>query len=237
MTELLQNALENVYRTFSYVSAPKQFDVSPFREADAYLDMLHTPLRILDGKQLGPYAGRAITTVGSEQDYLYFLPRILELATIEPVWLGFEPPVIAQRIKLAGWERWPDERRDAVASVFTATFHCLLERPLDESGDPEDWLCGLATLDAQTDQALRLWRESASLSAMLHLAKWISREPPEPVRDILVDTFWDAVSEQRRTTVINWLSNQTTRQQLEAALVEASSDDGWIIERALRAFE
>ena len=63
-------------------------EASPLRDAREILMVLSAvPLRELTGEQVGPYSGWAMTTVGNERDYRHFLPRILELAVVDPVWL------------------------------------------------------------------------------------------------------------------------------------------------------
>ncbi len=48
--------------------------------------LLSTPLREITGGELSSYSSSAFLTVGREADYLYFLPRIVEIGFTEAGW-------------------------------------------------------------------------------------------------------------------------------------------------------
>src|SRR5690348_4317961 len=111
----LSEAIEGAYAKFAAYGRPSKLETSPLRDPKAILATLTgAPLRELTGKQIGPYAGWALTTVGSVQDYKHFLPRILEQAVLAPEWMGTQPQVIAARLKRALWRGWPVSEQAAV---------------------------------------------------------------------------------------------------------------------------
>src|SRR5690348_5088149 len=98
---VLRDAIEQYYAAFAAKPRPQKLEASPLRDPGAILATLTAaPLRELTGEQIRPYSGWAMTTVGTDRDYRDFLPRIFELAVIDPVWLGAEPPIMASRLNM-----------------------------------------------------------------------------------------------------------------------------------------
>jgi hypothetical protein len=227
------DALERTYLAFSMIPRPNQLDASPLRNGKEILRTLcSAPLRQLTGEQIGPFSGWAITTVGTERDYKHFLPRILDFAVHEPVWLGTEPAIVASKLKLANWDGWTIEQRDAVLCVFETAFVWTAGEHPDETEAAEGWLCGLACLDQDIMRFLDVWRQLDTTNAMLQHACAISS---------LVASFtdrgcfWDEVSDELRSTVMVWLKSQSTHDLLVSALDMVTPDDKWHIEVALKA--
>ncbi|WP_353543535.1 hypothetical protein, partial [Deinococcus xinjiangensis] len=72
-------ALENVYAAFASVPRPKKIEGCPCCTTPERLAALTAgPLRSLDEELLSWYGFKSMTTIGDEQDYLYFIPRLLE---------------------------------------------------------------------------------------------------------------------------------------------------------------
>src|SRR5688572_8968035 len=111
---ILQAAVEQAYATFGGLPCPVELDASPKHEAAQIKVLVSTALRQLTDDAIGAYAGSAIWTIGGSRDYAYFLPRILELAVSDPVWVGVEPAVIAKKLHLAEWRKWRDVQQEAV---------------------------------------------------------------------------------------------------------------------------
>lgn len=75
-------ALEQVYRRFARYRLRQPLEACPCCITPAENALLWTvPLRQLSEEQLRRYAFKAITTWGSAEDFRYFLPRLLHLAS------------------------------------------------------------------------------------------------------------------------------------------------------------
>jgi hypothetical protein len=234
--EALRTALDQVYEAFDSVPCPTHWNAAPERNGDALLRVLtSSPLRVLTGKQIGPYAGWAMTTVGSGNDYQYFLPRILEVAIDDPSWMGTMPQVIASRLKMAAWTEWPRIQRDAVFSVFNEAFQWSVQRHTDVTHAAPDWLCGLASLGGSIEPQLATWRHSSLPNAALQLACFVTTTKTE-----IADgdrSFWNDVAPSITGAVRSWLMSNATRTQLISSLGQVSKDDGWMIENALKLLQ
>lgn len=129
----LAAAVERAYLAFEDVWRPRRIEASPYQDPAAVGALIAVPLRDLTDEQIGAYAGSAMLTIGSGEDYNYFIPRILELAIHAPFWMGTEPERLAERLEMAGWRSWPAAQRAAIIDVFE------LAHALSEQEDNEEW--------------------------------------------------------------------------------------------------
>lgn len=169
----LTAALDGAYAAFAGYPRPLKMDASPTRDPSKIVATLSSvPLRELSGEQIGPYAGWALTTVGSVPDYKHFLPRILEQAVRAPQWMGTDPRVIAARLKRAEWHNWPASERAAIRALFGCAWdQSSLEHPDLSGADASSWLCAHAALGEEIQPMLAHWIQGARDGAVLQIAK------------------------------------------------------------------
>ena len=136
----LAAAMERAYQAFEDVWRPRWIEHSPYKDPATVAPLTTVPLRELTDAQIGAYAGSAMLTIGSEEDYNYFVPRLLELAIHAPLWIGTEPERLAERLEMAGWRAWPAAQRAAIIDVFE------LAHALSEHEDNEEWGNALVSL-------------------------------------------------------------------------------------------
>jgi hypothetical protein len=127
-------AIEDVYKAFSDVEKPPFVDgCMCCMTADEYETLTAKPLRELTAGELDKYAGSVMLTMGSEDDYPYFLPRILELSVEEgPGWTT-DIEITAEKLRMAGFERCSDERQTAVKNLWLA----VIREKSSPDNDPE----------------------------------------------------------------------------------------------------
>jgi hypothetical protein len=223
----LRAALEQCYEAFASVPRPQKLEASPLRDADEILATLTAaPLRQLTGEEIGPYSGWAITTVGSERDYRHFLPRILELAVTDPVWLGAEPPIIASKLISAGWKSWPREQHQAVLQFFHAAFEAAIEMHPEEALSADIWLCGLVHLGEPPAPLMERWCSSVAQNAALQMANFIKSEAKDLVRPGAVGgPFWEGADENAKIEIGEWLKSLRVKGFLNNAAGQVSEED------------
>jgi hypothetical protein len=150
---LLDSAIENVYRAFSDVAKPVFVDGCPCcMTANEYETLTGKPLRELDPSELNKYGSAAMLTMGSEQDYQYFLPRILELTVEDDVEWTADLETTANKMHLAGYSGWTAEKRLALEHLWLTVIREFAAKSKD---DPE--MLGFASWDIQT------WMGAATL--------------------------------------------------------------------------
>jgi hypothetical protein len=141
----LNAAIEAVYDAFSDVEKPSVVDGCPCcMTADEYKTLTAKPLRGLSSAELTQYASDVMLTMGSEDDYQYFLPRILEL-TIEddPEWIT-SVEITANKLQMAGFRRWNAKKQASINDLWLAVIRDIATT----ESDPE--LLGLRAFDIDT---------------------------------------------------------------------------------------
>lgn len=147
--ERTRAAIETVYRRFA-APAPRAIEGCPCCISKRGVDvLLATPLRELTGQALWSYVSGVFYTVGSERDFRYFLPRILDVAINDPgASEGNE--VALGKIGLAGWQSWRADERAAIEDLVDVWIERALARDLAEAAqgwvgwETELVLCGAA---------------------------------------------------------------------------------------------
>jgi hypothetical protein len=145
----VQLALSSIYCLFA-APTPPVIEGCPCcigtRGVDA---LLNTPLRELTGQALWRYATGAFLTIGSERDFRFFLPRILELAFCEPD-TSPDVEIVLGKLRLAHWTTWLPHERRAIEELVDLWFDHALARDLfyaDQGfvgSDAESVLCAAA---------------------------------------------------------------------------------------------
>src|SRR5262245_26685041 len=98
MRPTLRQAIEGVYTAFLDVPRPTSVDGCPCCIGQKGISiLLSKPLRELSPDDLTHYAASAFLTVGAVEDYLYFLPRILEILATQHDWWP-DPEVVTLAI-------------------------------------------------------------------------------------------------------------------------------------------
>jgi hypothetical protein len=69
---------------------------------------------------------KAMTTVGTEREFRWFLPRLVEVLADDPGGIADES-VLVGKLEYAGWSAWPDEERDAVRRAFVALWRLWID--------------------------------------------------------------------------------------------------------------
>jgi hypothetical protein len=190
--------VENLYRAFAAVPRPRHIDGCPCcidrKEVGV---LLSKPLRSVTPEELSAYAASAFLTVGDAADYLYFLPRILEVTATEPSWWP-DPEVTGRAIRAANPETWSAARLSALTGFLEAVVEAAVR-----DGDYfrlDSWVCaiGRAGLDVRPSLGLIGQSPAAVLGYFEVNAEGLPRgrlanafwELPCPAHDAVVDWFF-----------------------------------------------
>ena len=140
----LEVAIERLYSAFEDVPIPRHVEGCPCCIADKYIPLLlAAPLRTIAPPELASYASSALLTVGDVSDYLYFLPRILEISAIDASWWP-DIEVTAKAISSADFGSWPIQRREALEFFL----HEVVDWAIVSGAywRLDSWLCAIARL-------------------------------------------------------------------------------------------
>jgi len=137
VTHELQSALADLYEVFS-TPRPRAVEGCDHCDHD-FSEILSTDLRSISEDALFKYAGAVFYTCGSDSDFRYFLPRMIELCFTG---FGFQyPQVVLGKLPLAKWATWPLHERKSIIAVVEAALadQCMQAEPSGLSID--DTLC------------------------------------------------------------------------------------------------
>jgi hypothetical protein len=161
----LPRAIEALYAAFADTPKPARIDACPCCNDQSRIDALLTvPLRSIEPNELTQYAAHTFGTVGSVDDYPYFLPRILEVAVTEVGWWP-DVAMVARAISETQPRSWPVARQLALWQFLDSVFQHLISTHAWYLLD--DWLCAISILDR--DMAPILKQLEAHPEAMLEL--------------------------------------------------------------------
>lgn len=138
----LRAAIAAMYEASATLPHPVKIETCPccLDEAEA-AELLALDRRTATGSQLSNYAFNVLSTVGSELDFRYYLPRILELAVAEDfTWP--DPEVICGKLQDGAWRRWPPVEVAALEQFIAAMFASLGAIEYGEF-TIDGWLCAL----------------------------------------------------------------------------------------------
>ena len=154
--------------------------------------MLVRPLRELTSVEIQPYAESVLLTVGTEADYMYYLPRIWEVSLEEWARWYPNPPVVFGRLRKVDWRSWDRAKVSAIDDLLQAIF----ERNVVNAEDGrmvDSWLCALACCVSDEVFVGMLSELDRSPGPLLHL-----RAHTDPKsRGVRLGAFWDDVPERR----------------------------------------
>ena len=170
----LRETLEEIYREFA-TPTPSVIEGCTCCIATRGVDvLLSTPLREITGQQIWRYVSGAFLTIGSENDFRYLLPRILEISVIDPGNAN-DPEIVIGKLGLAGWREWTATEQRTIEKFLDAWFYASLGNDLDNakhgwtSWETESVLCG----SARAGLALKRWtgalREPSSAPVLADL--------------------------------------------------------------------
>lgn len=145
----VEAAVEAVYRAFA-APVPPAIHGCPCCINERGVDvLLTTPLKALTAQALWSYVSGVFYTVGSERDFKYLLPRILDTAINGPG-TSIDSEIILSKVGLAKWQTWPSAQRQAIEELVDAWFERALAQDLAEMAEgglgwtAESVLCGAA---------------------------------------------------------------------------------------------
>lgn len=141
----LEDAIEDFYRAFVDITAPDYIEACPCcLKADEVGKLLSTPLRELAPDDLGHYAAAAFLTAGDVSDYLYFLPRIIDISIHDDFWWP-SIEVTARAIYTSGLSSWPASPSEALTSLLTAFIKHVIET--EQHSRLDGWICAIGRME------------------------------------------------------------------------------------------
>lgn len=198
-----EQAIDDLHSAFADVPRPPRIVGCPccisVEEAHHLLAM---PLRKISPDELSRYAISALSTVGVVADYLYFLPRILEISATEFFWWP-DVEITGRAIGLTDPGAWPDPRQQALRSFLAAVIDHVIES--GAYGLLDHWLCatGRMTLDVRPYLVQIARHGEAVLGYFTDNANGLPKRK-------LCNHYWELPS-RAHDTIVNWFYSKEIR--------------------------
>ena len=192
------------------------------------------PLRELTAERLARYAFKAMTTWGTERDYKHFLPRIVELATMDVrarSYPGFDCALVLRKIAAAGFAAWPDIERVAIERVVRAWWDEWLHGSKDGI-DLGNFVEGVAALGIGAGWLVTTWSDDRARAATIAIAEYLRAHGawnPHAARDPFADHEPGV-----RDAFTSWLASDDVFERLNAEyFADADAPDAELLAAAI----
>ncbi len=180
----LEQSIENVYTALAEVPKPDSVDgCTCCIDEKELVALLAVPLRNLTPEALANYAASALLTVGDVSDYLYFLPRILEISVRQDDWWP-NIEVTARAISQTEPLRWSPIQQAALNNLFNAVIDWAIE--LNDAHKLDAWLCAIARMSFPLQPFLGQVEKSEIM-----ILSYFERNASCLARNKLCNSFWE----------------------------------------------
>jgi hypothetical protein len=218
----LDRAIEELYQVFSRYGKPRAIEVCPCgcTRTDAIKGLLDKPLVDLSLEDLARYSTHAMTTAGTEADFKYFLPRLLDRITVEQYFYPAE--FVFGKLRYANWSSWPQDEQSTVREFLHALWSRVIhEYPLvlrnPNYSNIIDALSSIGSTGEDLSWYLDLWDEADSQASTLNLAELVLEQAHDLKESGNVKfAFWDKLPKQVEQ-LSAWLKRPVVLHRLRGA--------------------
>jgi hypothetical protein len=204
----LEQSIDRLYTSFADVPKPLRIDGCPCCIEKKNIGvLLSSPLRELTPDDLSAYAASAFLTFGTVADYLYFLPRILEISIrISDWWPDIE--VTGRAIAATEPPSWSRSHYSALLCFLHAVIdwivasgeHCQLD-----GWQLDGWLCAIARMGLDIHPFLG--QVAKSPVAILAYFEVNAKCLPQ---NALCNSFWELPCEGH-DAIVRWFQSEPIR--------------------------
>lgn len=119
MKKHLDNKIGNLYKVFSKYKLKETIESCDCcHTEDEKSILISKPLSSIEESEISNYAFSALLTIGNENDFKYFLPRVFELLSKRELYIGTF--VILQKLDIADWLNWSELEIKAIKDFLFA---------------------------------------------------------------------------------------------------------------------
>ena len=191
--------IADLYRAFANIPRPQQIEGCPCCVDDKEIHTLLTKeLAAITPDEMGSYASSVFLTVGSEEDFPYFLPRILEILSSDFAWWP-DPEVVGRAIGTFGWEKFSPAQKEALSAFCRSVLSVQIYKAELSGGDIDSWLCCFSHFLPAWEECLQ--QVERCQAPLLALYEWHSASLS---RGHLGNGFWD--DSPRKEDFKRWLT-------------------------------
>lgn len=219
MTDRLKISIEKLYDIFAKYQGLSKLEGSPlYDELESWNKQLRSKkLRELSDEDLSLFAGNVILTWGNENDYRFYLPRILELTA--ELKTPYEIWTLYSRLEDANWKTWDVEEQTAINNFTLELWNNLLNDNSEKAEwEFKDYFHSIAYFYPDFSEILRVWETHNSFSAIEHLTNYVFEE-----RQHLFDNKYINSIEKNTKNIEQfktWLTSDSILNKIEKAFYD-----------------
>lgn len=196
----LSSTIDSLYCSFEDVAKPTSVEACPCcMTAEETEILLAKPLRELTSSDLSTYSADALLTVGSVADYVYFLPRILDISINDEMWWP-DIEVSAKKIKTIVETGLSSDKSSAITNFFDAAIEHILQT--ENYHRLDEWVCAIAAAHFDVHSALE--RIEAKSDAVI---EYFASNAKELNRDRLSNAFW-VLPNEKHDEIVAWFKSK-----------------------------
>lgn len=177
MTKGLQKSIAVLYDTFAkYQSMSTLEGSSIYEDLEEWKKELKSKnLMDLTATDLSRFAGKVILTWGDENDYKFYLPRILELSasynTPYDIW------TVYSRLEDAKWKQWDRDEQEAINNFTLELWeHIVNDHHKEALYNFKEYFHAILCYYPHIQSVFTSWETSKSTAAIKHLSNYILEE-------------------------------------------------------------
>lgn len=224
MTDRLKISIEILYDTFAKYQGLSKLEGSPlYDDLNTWNKELRSKkLKELTDEDLSRFAGKVILTWGDENDYRYYLPRILELTaelkTPYDIW------TLYSRLEDANWKTWDIEEQTAINDFTLELWNNLLNDNSEKAEwEFKEYFHAFANFYPDFSKLLTVWETNDSFASIKHLTNYIFEE-----RQHLFDNnYIDGIEKNTKNIeqFKTWLTSDKIIKKIEKAFYDNENDE------------
>jgi len=235
--ETLCTTVEQTYHVFAHykLTGPICCEMS-----DRVLVPERVPLRQRGMQDFERYQGKAITTLGTVEDYKHFLPRLIEMncaqqrrrtvfgdtITCEELMaVGIGLDMIAMKLEYAQASLWPSAERDVLEAFGIARWWWELTVPANYHGGIREAMAVLTAVGRPLCEYLSRMFASAGDAEFLGLSRFVNGSVTSSVKCPVLRFKWASDRSDRADPLERWLLSPEVETALEAAFFRATEAD------------
>lgn len=205
----LEKSIDVLYSAFASVPKPETIaGCECCISADEIDELIARELRSIPADLLRNYASSALLTVGFVDDYLYFLPRILEVhVNDESYWPDVE--ITGRAIGDTDPLNWPAE---LLAALRTFLFEVIRSLLAPTSHDMIDrWICAIGRMGIPVEPYLDEIAQSPDA-----VLAYFDLNAPHISKGRLSNAFWEP-HDDAQEKIVSWFNSAPIRKIIESA--------------------
>ena len=206
----LRTTIAELYRAFNEVPRPRTIPACPCCVTQDEINiLLSKALPEICSQELDNYASSVFLTAGSDEDFHYFLPRILDLLSARFGSLT-EREVVGRAIATFGWTKFGAREKEALIAYLDAVLTEAMEAPTPDGDLIDEWLCCVSHFLPHWDKYLERVRQRPRALVAL-----FESHCPALANGRLGNGFWD--DSPRKEEFHTWITRLVEKGEINAA--------------------